>query len=1276
MPYFQADGCSSCKRLRISNRGGQIGIAPPAIELPTILGGNSVQVNNILCGLLYVSPTQINFVIPEGLSDGNYSVVINAAQGGTINISRVQPSIFAMNSDGQGVLAASVVRVKADGSQQYEAVSQFDATTNRMIPKPIDLGSAGERVFLEIYLTGIRQAQDENNDGNLNEHIFVVLGGKSSTPAFAGKQGFFAGIDQINVELPRALIGKGKLNLSIHGNVTAPLRTGAGFTSNAVELEIAPAKSTTPPTINNISVTTGNIGDLVVINGAGFGTGLFDNVVTFGGIKGDVEFANSTQLAVRIPYGGKSGKVKVVTSQGEAISPTDVTLRTSLSGTIETSTLTEFIPFPLQNITVRVAGTNLSTTTNQAGRFILNEVPSGAITLEIDPGTFALSTKFPSATLKTNIEAGRDNALPATIWLKETGIFSPTQSTEWNALTGVLTDTDGVTPVPNALIRLLGQDLLTTQTTTTDSSGSYVYRNIASSTIVAEVIHANGKVLQTSGAIDLSAAIGKLNGVGVLDLSLKNTPVNRKPIILAPATALMKATQTLDIPIYVADPDANDTLQVSVSGLQNALLIAGTNGAYTLRLKSSISSTFPVEIKAIDSQGNQATSIINVTIVGPTISIPQSVQVQVGQTLDIPFSLFDFEPNSKLQVSASGIQNVAVITSTNGGYALRVTSIKTGTFLVEIKAIDALGNQALSVINVITPQPQISAPATAQMIVGTTSDMPFNVIGFDPSVALQVSASGMKNVSIITGTNGSYILRITPIQLGIFPVEFKVSDSLGNLIAMVVTVTVVPQPNRSPSISIKNARQFYFSRTAFNVQVEATDPDTGQSLQLTANDLPVGATFTTSPSASGLIGTLTWIPKDDQAGSYPISFTVKDDGSPQLSITSGFEATIAASRPVNWEIINKNSSPYPVTSFAVDGEHVYIGGSTSGIHKASSLIGPGFTRSYVYWNMYDLRPLEGYIRSIAVAEDRTILSAVDGQGVFRTIDKNGTWGRTSLPPTDDTSRVAVSGNIFFSYNTNGGDAFYSNDKGMTWTSLGVTKFITDERGNNFAQGTDGKVYKISDNGNTIVKTLTNFPTLPITASCYDNKCFAATAETSSNTNTTYISINNGTDWNITDTLPAATYTSLFVIGTNIFANRADGAFVSYDDGISWSKMLLPAFDSMSLNGRHLFAKNGTDLYATTYILTKEGITQQIPQLPIESIKKLNIPSPVTSMEFDVSKIYAGTMGDGVMFSIDNGSSWQPINTGITTGSSNLSIYSLCLINGTVYAGTFSSGYIN
>ena len=51
-----------------------------------------------------------------------------------------------------------------------------------------------------------------------------------------------------------------------------------------------------------------------------------------------------------------------------------------------------------------------------------------------------------------------------------------------------------------------------------------------------------------------------------------------------------------------------------------------------------------------------------------------------------------------------------------------------------------------------------------------------------------------------------------------------------------------------------------------------------------------------------------------------------------------------------------------------------------------------------------------------------------------------------------------------------------------------------------------------------------------------------------------------------------------------------------------------------------------------------------------------------------SKIYAGTNGDGVFYTTNNGSSWIAINNGLT----NLIIYSLSVSGSNIYAGTYGS----
>src|SRR5262245_46156004 len=200
----------------------------PGVQLTTFLGGALVKVQRQNAGLIFVSPSQINFVDPENLDLFNVSdptspaVTVEVIPGvGPILTTEmavfpVSPAIFTADSSGSGLPAATVVRVKADGTQVRESLYQSDAS-GAIIPKPIDLGPEGEKVFLILFLTGIGHATGPKIpfDVPARVNIRVIANGYSLKPAFAGPQGDFAALDQINVELPRGLLGNSTLKIAV-----------------------------------------------------------------------------------------------------------------------------------------------------------------------------------------------------------------------------------------------------------------------------------------------------------------------------------------------------------------------------------------------------------------------------------------------------------------------------------------------------------------------------------------------------------------------------------------------------------------------------------------------------------------------------------------------------------------------------------------------------------------------------------------------------------------------------------------------------------------------------------------------------------------------------------------------------------------------------------------------------------------------------------------------------------------------------------------------------
>src|SRR5205085_2609503 len=126
---------------------------------------------------------------------------------GVVQITAAAPGLFTANASGQGVPAAYVFRRRANGSESTEPVAQFDQAQNRFVPAPIDLGPEGDQVVLILFGTGIRGRSDLSA-------VTCRIGGVEVPVLYAGEQGQFVGLDQVNVGvLPRNLAGRGEIDL-------------------------------------------------------------------------------------------------------------------------------------------------------------------------------------------------------------------------------------------------------------------------------------------------------------------------------------------------------------------------------------------------------------------------------------------------------------------------------------------------------------------------------------------------------------------------------------------------------------------------------------------------------------------------------------------------------------------------------------------------------------------------------------------------------------------------------------------------------------------------------------------------------------------------------------------------------------------------------------------------------------------------------------------------------------------------------------------------------
>jgi uncharacterized protein (TIGR03437 family) len=188
--------------------------APP---LPITLGGVSATITDsagttLPLLLYYVSFSQINFVVPEGLAAGSATVTItnSAAKTNTyaVSLAAVSPALFTSNASGTGPAAAFFIVVSPGGSSQVVSTAACFGTPLTCNAVPIDLSAPGTQVYLNLYGTGIRGASGLSG-------VSVTAGNVPLQVTYAGLQPTYPGLDQINALMDPSLSGAGLVNVQV-----------------------------------------------------------------------------------------------------------------------------------------------------------------------------------------------------------------------------------------------------------------------------------------------------------------------------------------------------------------------------------------------------------------------------------------------------------------------------------------------------------------------------------------------------------------------------------------------------------------------------------------------------------------------------------------------------------------------------------------------------------------------------------------------------------------------------------------------------------------------------------------------------------------------------------------------------------------------------------------------------------------------------------------------------------------------------------------------------
>ncbi|MBL8208775.1 MAG: hypothetical protein JNM09_31425, partial [Blastocatellia bacterium] len=201
-----------------------------ALPLPTALQETTVSIKDStgttrLAPLFFVSPLQINYQMPSGTRTGNATITVTSGNGivtrGSVSIVDVAPGLFTADQNGSGLAAANALYVKSSGYTSTP-IWRYDTALQKNVAVPVEVTRENEEVFLELYGTGIRHR------ANLSD-VQCQIGGVAAEVLYAGVQGGYVGLDQVNVRVPKNLAGRGEVDIVL---------TVAGRRANTIRVHI------------------------------------------------------------------------------------------------------------------------------------------------------------------------------------------------------------------------------------------------------------------------------------------------------------------------------------------------------------------------------------------------------------------------------------------------------------------------------------------------------------------------------------------------------------------------------------------------------------------------------------------------------------------------------------------------------------------------------------------------------------------------------------------------------------------------------------------------------------------------------------------------------------------------------------------------------------------------------------------------------------------------------------------------------------------------------
>ena len=236
-------------------------------------------------------------------------------------------------------------------------------------------------------------------------------------------------------------------------------------------------------------------------------------------------------------------------------------------------------------------------------------------------------------------------------------------------------------------------------------------------------------------------------------------------------------------------------------------------------------------------------------------------------------------------------------------------------------------------------------------------------------------------------------------------------------------------------------------------------------------------------------------------------------------------------------------------------------------------------------------------------------------------------------------------------NSSGAGYIYrTTNEGLDWTASRVgnywIKCLAENEGKIFAGTMYDGLYQSTDNGLKWTKN-------PLNVSSIWSICVLGNKVIATGDYGTYISVNNGSNWNI-----FSNYTGriLKVSGNKIYSGSNNGVYQSLDSGMTWSPILsnISPVEGLDVFNNYIHAGSYSGIYRSTNMGQNWNLT---------GFGWTLVPSLISYENIAIS----GTGGFGVWYSTNSGATYAQSNI------TNITAYAFMRNNNKVFAGFSGSG---